>query len=230
MRDRMKTSIKLVVLFFIILAIVAVVHVTQISSLLTLEQIKEKSIALKNTVHEHYVQSVFTYIALVVAIAASSLPLVIIIVLAGGFLFGTFLGALYATIGATLGGVIAFVVFRYLLSAFVQEHYTQQLRTFNDKIHRYGYTYIIILHYLTVIPLFIINMFAALTPISLSHFIVLTLLGSAPLYLVYAFAGRELATIRCAQDIFSVPVILACMLLIVMALIPMLIKRYQRVE
>ncbi|MFI5333518.1 MAG: VTT domain-containing protein, partial [Candidatus Babeliales bacterium] len=98
---------------------------------------------------------------------------------------------------------------------------------FNEKIHVYGYNYIIILHYLTVIPLFVINMCAALTPISLGHFVWITLLGSAPLYIVYALAGRELATISCVQDIFSAQIILACALLIVVALIPMLIKRYQ---
>lgn len=223
----MKVNNKLIIVLLVIVSIITVVRATGITSLITLENIKEKSIALKANVNEHYFQSVVTYCALVIGITAVSIPLIILLVIAGGFLFGALFGALYATIGASIGATISFIFFRYFLRSFVQEHYAVQLERFNKKIELYGYQYIVIMHYLTIIPLFIINMFAALTPITLPHFINLTLLGSAPLYLVYAFAGRELATIRCINDIFSAQIIIACALLIVVALIPMLIKRYQ---
>ncbi|MFI5332632.1 MAG: TVP38/TMEM64 family protein [Candidatus Babeliales bacterium] len=218
---------KLMTLLIMVVSIVALIRISGVTSLVTLDRIKEKSLELKQMVHDHYLQSVAMYTGLVLIVAATSIPIVVILVVAGGFLFGTLLGALYATIGGLVGGIIAFLMFRYFLRSVVEEHYGAQLARFNEKIHVYGYNYIIILHYLTVIPLFIINMCAALTPISLGHFVWITLLGSAPLYVVYALAGRELATIRCVQDIFSAQIILACALLIVVALIPMLIKRYQ---
>jgi uncharacterized membrane protein YdjX (TVP38/TMEM64 family) len=224
----MKLNGKFIVLILLIVGVIVLVRISGINSLITLEQVKEKSLELKQMVDQQYVRSVAIYTAFFTVIAAASIPLVIILAVAGGFLFGAIPGALYATIGATIGGTIAFIMFRYFLHSIIQEHYALQLARFNEKIHVYGYNYILILHYLTIIPLFIINMFAALTPISLPHFVVLTLLGSAPLYLVYAFAGRELATIRCVQDIFSAQMIIACALLICVALIPMIIKRYQR--
>lgn len=223
----MKLNMKLIALLIIVVVVGVLVYASGITSLITLDTVKAKSLELKQMVSEHYVKAVLIYTGLVTGVAATSIPLVVILVVAGGFLFGTVLGALYATIGATLGGIMAFLVFRYFLRSLVQEHYAPQLLRFNEKIQVYGYNYIIILHYLTIIPLFIINMFAALTSISLGYFIVVTLLGSFPLYLVYALAGRELATIRCVQDIFSVQIIIACALLICVALIPMVIKRWQ---
>ena len=51
-----------------------------------------------------------------------------------GFLFGTFLGALYANIGATLGALVAFLLVRYSLGAAIQERYAQELMRFNQMI------------------------------------------------------------------------------------------------
>lgn len=224
----MKLNGKLVVFTLIIVGVALLIYMSGISSLITFDQIKIKSVELKHMVDEHYARSVAFYIALFTCVAAASIPLVVILALVGGFLFGALLGALYATIGATLGGVLAFVVFRYFLRSFIQEHYAMQFDHFNEKVHVYGYHYILILHYLTIVPLFVINMFAALTPITLGQFVLFTMVGSGPLFLVYSFAGRELATISCVRDIFSFQLFIACALLIVLALIPMLINRHQK--
>ena len=185
-------------------------------------------IEFKECVHDHYMRSVVVYILILAAIAAISLPIIIFYVVLGGFLFGTLAGALYSVIGATVGATLSFLVFRYILGDMVQKKYGESLGGFKQKMKEHGISYILILHYLTVVPFFIINTFAALSPITLFQFILTTIAGCLPLFLVYAFAGKGLGSIQSVGDIFSAPVIIACVLLSGLAFVPVILKKFKQ--
>lgn len=221
----MKFPLRFVIITLVVLALIALIKYT--GNCVTLEQCKIWAGHFKQQVDAHYITSAVIFIALVTLTAAASIPIIIPIVLVGGYLFNTIPGALLATAGTTLGSVISFLLFRYALGATIQRNYGDRLAVFNEKMNSYGPSYLLVLHYLTVVPFFIINTFAALTPITLTRFVLITLLGSLPINLVYSFAGRELGSISSTRDIFSPAVIAACLLLILLACMPIILKKFK---
>lgn len=218
-------------LFWFIITIAglsALFYVSGLQRYLSLANIQTHMHDFKDCVQDHYCISVLTYIAILIFIAAISLPIIIFYVLLGGFLFGTLPGTLYSVIGTTIGATLSFLVFRYVLADMLKKKYSDLFDQFRASMKDHGIFYILILHYLTIVPFFIINTFAALAPISLIQFILITILGCGPLFLVYSFAGRELGNIQATKDIFSPPVIIACALLICLAFLPIIIKKLRK--
>lgn len=180
---------------------------------------------LKQAVDQGYVHWAFLYTVSMMFIVALSLPIVIPAVIGGGYLFGLVFGAVYAVIGTVIGALVPFLIVRHMGGAYLKERYKNRFDTFNRRIERYGTNYVLVLHYLAIVPFFIINSFAALTNMSLATFIRITILGSFPVYLIYAFAGRELSEVCSVGGIVSLPVILSMVLLLLLALLPMLVTR-----
>lgn len=192
---------------------------------LTLENLQSSKILLANFVAKNYSLAVITYIISYIIITALSLPGAAIMTLAGGFLFGIAIGALYVNIGATFGATGAFLCARYLLGDFLQKKYAPKLQTFNDEITTNGYSYLLTLRFIPVFPFFLINILTGLTRIPLATFIWTTSLGIIPGSLAYTFAGHELNRINSLTEILSPHVILAFCLLAGLALLPLLIKK-----
>jgi len=180
---------------------------------------------LKQIVEKNYFRAVLMYIAVYSGSIVATIPAVAPLTLIGGFLFCVLPGMIYSLIGAVLGATISFLMIRYMLGFFLRGRYAQRIENFNDKIKRYGYSYLIILHFLTVIPFLVINTLAALTDVPLITFMLTTLVGCIPLLFVYSLAGEQLASIQSVGDIFSPPLIMSFLLLILLAIIPIVVKR-----
>lgn len=194
--------------------------------IVTLDWIKQQAEALKLLADAHYYRAVILYILSYTTLIALGFPVAAFLSIPGGFLFGAVEGAVYAVIGATLGSFISFVLVRYYIGSFFQKRYKKRLAFFNEQMERYGISYLLIIHYLSVIPFFVINSLAALTLVSFWDFIWTTIVGFIPMALIYSFAGSRLHLIESIRDIFSPHIILLLLFLIFMALVPLIIRRY----
>ncbi len=207
---------------------IMVVWYAGVGKYVTLERFKEHSHYLKQLVTQHYLQAVLIYLVIYAVIIACSLPAVPLLTIAGGFLFGAIPGAIYANIGATVGATIAFLLFRYFFRRFARDRYGARLERFKQQITKYGATYLLILHFITIFPYFVINTLAALTDISIWTFIWTTIVGFIPLSFVYTFAGEQLGCIKSIRDVFSPSMAVAFILLVLLSLLPIIIKRFKR--
>lgn len=197
----------------------------------SIEQIKVHSAWLRALAQNHYAASVVTFVLGYAALISLGIPGVVVFSLLGGFLFGSLLGTFYATLAATLGSSAVFLIIRYLLREPVQRRYARQFARFNHYMERYGSSFLLIIHFLAVIPFLIINVLAALTPVRLSTFVWTTIVGFVPLCWIYAAAGSKLSKLSSFDDIFSWPVVVMLMVLIAMAIVPIWIKhRYAHGE
>ncbi len=195
---------------------------------ISLESVQNQREHLILFVQSQYWLSVLTYIGLYIAIVASALPLAALCTVVGGFLFGILPSVLYTNIGATIGATIFFLMVRYAFGSSVQRHYQDKLAWFNEQMDRYGISYLIAIHFVAVIPFFIMNLLIGLTRVSLWTFIWTTSIGVLPGTFVYAFAGSQLATVHTLQDIFSFKILLAFGLLLLLALVPIAVQHYRR--
>jgi len=206
------------------------VMVSWFGRFITLEQIQAHSIAFKYYVGQHYLLAVLMYIAVYTLTIAIGIPGVAPLSLLGGYLFGVLLGTAYGALGATIGSLIAFLIVRYVLRNWVKRKFGNQLDGFNKQMQRYGANYLLMVHYASIIPFFLINSLAAVSDINWWTFVWTTVIGFIPIALLYSFAGRELATIRSVQDILTPPIITIFVILILLAFIPIVIKYYKRSE
>ncbi len=198
-----------------------------LSHFVTLEQIKTHSITFKYFVDQHYLPAVLVYMGAYALTVAFGVPSVAPFSLLGGFLFGVFWGTAYGACAATAGSLLAFFVIRYVLRSWVQRRYRIQLERFNEHMRSYGANYLLIVHYASIIPFFFINSLAAVADVDWWTFTWTTVAGFIPLASVYAFAGRELATIKSMSDIMSPPIIAILVILVCLALLPVIIKYYR---
>lgn len=201
---------------------------TPLGSYFSLEYIKEQSEHYRGFIASHYYTVLFAYLILFITTVAFSLPSSIVLSLLGGALFGAFAGACYAVIAVLIGVALACMIYKKFLFASISELYADRIEPFRKALREYGVSYLLMLHFSAVFPYFIINAVALLADVPLKTIMLTTFVGFLPQAFVYAFAGKELGSIRTIRDIFSPEVIGAFVLLMLLALVPILFKRYKR--
>ncbi len=205
--------------------IVVCIYFFMLRPYLTLQALKEHSIALREFAKENPILSVAMYIAMYVCAALCAFPIAALLTISGGFLFGTYCAVLYATIGATIGAIGAFLLTRYFFGNWLQVKFASALRRFNQELEIHGSSYFLSVRLIAVIPFFLVNICAGLTRVPLSLFIITTIIGVIPAEYVFAFAGNQLATIDSMNDIFSHNIVGALFLLAILALLPVIFKK-----
>jgi len=212
----------------IIIATTLLVRYTNIHHYFSLTALKDDKHFLKMLINENYHATVLIYILIFIAVISFTIPGSAALTLLGGYLFGALEGSAYALIGSVVGATISFLLFRYVFSRYVGTWYGKRVEQFKEQINQHGASYLLMLHFVTVVPYFVINTLAAVANISLGTFVWTTIVGSIPIVCVYAFAGRQLSYINKIGDIFSPMIILAFVLLILVACMPIIIRKFKK--
>src|SRR5262249_33433697 len=147
------------------------------------------------------------YFALYVAVAALSLPFATLLTLAGGVLFGRWLGTLVVSFASTAGATLAFLASRYLLRDFVQRRFGRWLEPINRGVEADGAYYLLTLRLVPAFPFFVVNALMGLTPMRVGTYWWVSQLGMLPATFLYVNAGAELGQIQSARDVLSLPVL-----------------------
>lgn len=195
---------------------------------LSIAWLQGRSLVIKGWADTHYILAVLWYLLANIALVLGCIPAIPFMALLGGYLFGPVLGTLYVTLSSTLGATASYVVFKYALYDVVHEHYSNRLEHIREKLHHYGPSYLLVLHFMAVIPYCFINMVAVMAEISWGIFFWTTIVGSAPIFAIYAVAGKQLGTIRSINEVFSWQSIGLLFILVILALVPIVAKNIRR--
>jgi uncharacterized membrane protein YdjX (TVP38/TMEM64 family) len=220
----MKAWTRPLLLLFLLIAIAAAIRLSGLDAYVTLESLKEHRALLEETVAGHYALSVLLYL-LLYTLTALAIPAALILTVAGGVLFHTFPGVIYATIGATTGGITAFLLSRYLLGNRLQARYNTQLTQFNHELTRHGHLYVMTGRLVPVLPFFLVSYLCGLTRLPLWTFAWATAAGVFPASLVYTFAGTQIGGISSLNDLVSPRLLLSFLLLAFLILLPVIWKK-----
>ncbi len=226
----MNTSRKIVLSLVAVIGVAIVMYYFGFAHYFSLESIKIQASFFKAKVESNYTGSVFTFIAVFTTLIALTLPLTGPMGIIAGFLFGLMPGIIYSMIAAMIGTTISYIVVRKAMTHIVRNKHKHKLNSFNDRIQKYGYSYLISLQLLTVVPYFIINTLAALGGVPLWAFMWTTFAGSLPIVAIYTFAGRELYMIKQWSDILSVHMLALLLVLAVLSLMPIIVKKFRNTD
>jgi uncharacterized membrane protein YdjX (TVP38/TMEM64 family) len=150
----------------------------------------------------HYYTTVLLYLAIGIGGISLFLPMVTLYMITAGFLFGPWEGAFYAVLGSTVGALCAFLLVRATIGPWVQK-YEQKLVMVNQFIKGYGFYALMMLRMSHLVPFFLLNIAAALMPISLTAFAGATLMGVIPSALLFAWTGQYLCSINSVWDLVN---------------------------
>ncbi|MFP4520412.1 MAG: TVP38/TMEM64 family protein [Oceanicaulis sp.] len=167
------------------------------------------------------------FYALAVAI---SVPGAIWFTLGAGFLFGPWLGAGIAVLGATIGATILFLAARYAFAGWVREKFPGYVKRLQDGFSQDAFTYVMILRLIPVFPFFVINLATALLNVPLRAFVLASLIGMAPGAYVYAAVGGKLSNVveegvPSFTELLDLELILALVVFAALAVFPAIYKR-----
>lgn len=193
---------------------------------LSLTALKENRDSLLAFTEANFASAVGIFILAYAIVTGLSLPGAVILTLAGGFLFGAVGATFFVNIGATTGATLAFLTARYLLRDTVEQKFGKWLGPFQEGFSKNAFSYLLTLRLIPLFPFFVVNLVSGLTRVSVGTYVAATALGIIPGSFVYAYAGRQLGTINSLKEIASPNVIGAFVLLGLLALVPVVYKKY----
>jgi uncharacterized membrane protein YdjX (TVP38/TMEM64 family) len=151
--------------------------------------------------------------------------------IAGGLLFGKFLGFALTVIGGTIGACILLLIVR---SAFVNSlgrHRARIPEAVRNRLAMDGFSYLLALRLVPLFPFWLVNLAAAVAGIRLAVYIPATLLGIAPATFILSSIGAGVGTILAEGKtpdlsiLFSPGILLPLAGLAVLSLLPVLFRR-----
>lgn len=168
--------------------------------LISLEALMRHRAAIDAFVSAHRLLAVLGYVGLYVVAVALSLPGAAFLTVAGGFIFGTVVGAAAAVTGATIGAVLVFMVARTALGEPLLQRAGPRAQQLAKGFREDAFNYLLFLRLTPVVPFFLVNLVPAFAGVRLCTFLTATALGIIPAALVYAFAGTGLDSVIDAQQ------------------------------
>jgi pyruvate/2-oxoglutarate dehydrogenase complex dihydrolipoamide dehydrogenase (E3) component/uncharacterized membrane protein YdjX (TVP38/TMEM64 family) len=214
--------VKRLTLLLLIAALIVAFFALDLSRFLTLDALK----AGQETFAGWYDASPWlvagAYLLIYVAVTALSLPGAAVMTLAGGALFGLWVGTLLVSFASSIGATLAFLASRFLFHDWVQGRYGGRLAAINKGMAKDGAFYLFTLRLVPVFPFFVINLLMGLTPIKARTFYWVSQIGMLAGTLVYVNAGTQLARVDSLSGILS-PGLLASFALL--GVFPLLAKR-----
>ncbi|GAB0058115.1 hypothetical protein SIID45300_02459 [Candidatus Magnetaquicoccaceae bacterium FCR-1] len=120
-----------------------------------------------------------------------------VLTLAGGALFGPWLGGSLSLTGATLGAGAAFLIARYLAGDWVAKRSAGIAARLLAGVEQEGWRFVAFVRLVPVFPFNLLNYALGLTRIRFDHYLLTSLICMAPGGLAYAwlgYAGREAAS------------------------------------
>ncbi len=169
----------------------------------TLEALKAQRQTLQQAYQAEPLFVIGMYAAIYIVMAALSFPGATVMTLAGGAMFGFWVGVPVALLSATIGATLAFWAARYVLRDTVQRRFGSRLETINQGLERDGAFYLFTLRLAPVFPFFLINVLMGLTTLRSAMFFWVSLVGMFPGTAVYVNAGTQLAAITQLSDVMS---------------------------
>lgn len=179
----------------LVLAALGLAYALGLHRLLSFEALAAQRATLTSFVAASPVLAGLAYVGLYVVVVALSLPGAVVMTLAGGFLFGPWLGAAVAVVGATLGACALFLAARYALAETLAAKAGPLLGRVRDGLARDGFWYLLSLRLIPVVPFWLVNLAPALAGMALAPFAAATFIGIIPGTAVFAGIGAGLGQV-----------------------------------
>jgi uncharacterized membrane protein YdjX (TVP38/TMEM64 family) len=218
-------SNKTLLILFLIVVVIIGAYCLGFGDFLSLPELQKHNNYFKQCVANHYFASILVYVGIFTMVMACGLPIAMPLAMLGGFLYGKLLGLILAMISCLIGSVISYLVLRYVVVRWIEHWHNDRIERLHVQLQKYGYSYLLVLYFLSVVPMFVINLLAAIANVPVATVAGITLIGTLPFNLICVIAGQQLSTITSFKDIFSPTILVLFAILILIACLPIFLKK-----
>ena len=179
-------------------------------------QIKSKNFVLISLVF-------FIFTIIWVLLLGFGLP----IILLSGFIFGKWLGFVYAVLSLCIGATLLYIFANYFLKDLIEKKFSKKFSNLNQKFKKNEFTFFLIYRFVGGIPFFISNILPTIFNVKLQNFFFGSIIGMSPQIFVGASLGSglneviqknieapSLMTLLFSSEIY-IPIVIFAILLIV---------------
>ena len=138
-----------------------------------------------------------------VLVTALSLPGAVIMTLAGGAIFGLWVGTVVVSFASSVGATLAFLASRYVLRDSMQRRFGTRLAEINRGVEKDGAFYLFTLRLVPLVPFFVINLLMGLTRMRVGVFYLVSQVGMLAGTVVFVNAGTQLAKLDSLRGVLS---------------------------
>jgi uncharacterized membrane protein YdjX (TVP38/TMEM64 family) len=182
---------RFVPLLILLLAVVAV-FASGATRYLNLEALQANEAALRAFVDQQLPLALLTFVVVYALATAVSLPGATILTLAGGYLFGTWIGGAATVAGATIGAVLVFYAVKTSFGQVLRDKAEAsggRLKSVIDGVQAGAFGYILTLRLIPLAPFWLVNVAAALAHAPLRAYAAATFIGIMPATFIYSGIG-----------------------------------------
>ncbi|MGA7616522.1 MAG: VTT domain-containing protein [Thermoanaerobaculia bacterium] len=147
-----------------------------------------------------------------------------VFVLSAGVIWGWQLGGIYALTGATIGATASFLVARFIGGGILL-HMGENGRRVSRQLDHAGFKSFLLLRVIPIFPFAVLNYGAGFAGLRLTHFVLGTVLGIAPITFVMTYSSDALLNGTLTRDAFLHRVVTVFVLMLLAVGVPMLLKR-----
>lgn len=221
----MKKIIKIVLLVFILVLIVALFF---LRDYLTFENLKLYKNFIVDYASVHYFLAVAVFFLTSPVWVNSPIPLVLVASIASGLLFGAICGAFFNIAAIAIGSSVGFWLARYLFHDSLNSRYNRLVQKANNEVIKDGFYYFLALRAALICPYFLINILGGLSKVEYRKFLISTVFGFVLGAIIYSYSGSVISTINSPNDLFSWKVVTAIVLIVLFGLTPVWTKAYKK--
>ena len=170
---------------------------------------------------ENYLLALISYFLFCLLFFLLSLPGALIVTISSGFFFGFYIGFLINIISITIGSLFFIILSKYFFLNYLNNQFLKYTNKLNKIVKKSSYEYLILIRLIFGVPLIVQNLFISTLEISKFKFIVSSLIGFTPYFLIFTYVGDKVSNLLeikyfSVKNIFSIEIIV---ILIILALI-----------
>lgn len=219
-------KVKIVVGLGVVVLLIAG-RMLNLQDLLSVENINNNLGGIQDFAADNLILSSTLFIGIYTLAIALALPIATVLSLACGLVMGLKMGVVLVVMGATCGASVNFLLTRYILGEQIQLKYKDKLKKINDELDANGKNYLLMLRLVPLFPFFLINLAAGLSNVGFGTFVWTTALGIVPGTFAFVYLGASLNNLSVEGQGLPMHIILALVLIGIMALLPVLYKKYK---
>ena len=164
-------------------------------------------------IEENYTLALMIYFLFCISFFFLSLPGGLIVTLSSGFFFGFYIGFLINIISITIGSLFFTILSKYFFINYFNKYLSKYTNKLNKIIKKSSYEYLILIRLIFGIPLIVQNLFISTLEISKLKFIISSIIGFTPYFLIFSYAGDRISNLLeikyfSIKNFFSIEIIL----------------------
>lgn len=220
----------------LLLVAAAGIYAFDLQMYLSFEALSRHREVLVGLVEKHLIPAALAYVVIYALATALSLPGGAVLSVTGGFLFGGWQGGIVVVVGATIGATAVFLIARTALGDSLRRRAGPWLQKMQAGFQDNALSYLLTLRLIPLFPFFVVNLVPAFLGVRLSTYVLGTGIGIIPGALVFTYAGAGLGAVFDSGEDFSVGSVLSPEIVIaltglgLLSLLPVLYKRFRRVD